>query len=283
MNIDLHCDERSNFGGLDQLVRAFSYTEYSIGPHIHDFYEMNIVLGGVGVHRIDNSELPVKRGDVFVIPPMTVHAYYNTEHLEVYHILLRRDFIRNNRTETARVPGFLEFIELEPFLRSNGAEAMFLHLSPSQLMEIQNDIKCIEEGGAFDKEELYPLHNHIAWKIIYYFSHLLSEQISRESRDERMKYKTQIWDTLEYIHRHYGEKITIEALAGRLFLSRSTFLRNFRAVCGCSPARYLTEYRIKRAAELLESSEISKTEVAHTCGFYDLSHMERIMNSAIGK
>ena len=75
MNIDLHCDERSNFGGLDQLVRAFSYTEYSIGPHIHDFYEMNIVLGGDLLQDIgDPLHLFHTRGDLPVDRVHPVHA-----------------------------------------------------------------------------------------------------------------------------------------------------------------------------------------------------------------
>ena len=59
------------------------------------------------------------------------------------------------------------------------------------------------------------------------------------------------------------------------FLSRSTFLRSFQAVCGCTPHEYLRNFRIRHALELLEEGALSRTEIAHRCGFYDLAHFER--------
>ena len=62
-----------------------------------------------------------------------------------------------------------------------------------------------------------------------------------------------------------------------VFLSRSTFLRSFKAVCGKSPIEYLNKYRCDKAIEQIDSLDRSKTEIAHKCGFYDLSHMERML------
>ena len=275
MDIKFHCDEASNFKGDNSFVRAFTYIEYSIEPHTHDFYEMNIVMGGYGIHQIESSVFEAKIGDVFVIPPMTSHAYYNTEHLEVYHILLKKDFVRNNQDEAMTMPGFLQLMEIEPFLRQNCSESMFLHLNPAELSEIKAEFKFIEQNGAFDQEAFSSLHRHTTWKILYYLSYLLHKQNDGEKMPIPTKYLQEILDTLEYLHQNFSEKITIDGLAERVYLSRSTFIRSFQAFCGCSPIHYLTKYRIKKATELLGNSTMSKSEIAHLCGFYDLSHLER--------
>lgn len=275
MDIEFHCDEASNFRRRNSFVRAFTYTEYSIEPHTHDFYEMNIVMAGHGLHQIESSVFEARIGDVFVIPPMISHAYYNTEHLEVYHILIKKDFVRSHQDEAVTVPGFLQLMEIEPFLRRNCSESMFLHLSPAELSEIKAEFKVIERNGAFDQEALSLLHRHTTLKILYYLSYLLHKQSYGEKKVIPTKYKQQILDTLEYVHRHFSEKITIDGLADRVYLSRSTFIRSFREFCNCSPIQYLTTYRAKKAKDLLENSTMSKTEIAHTCGFYDLSHMEK--------
>jgi len=275
MNIKFHCDEAPNFQRPNSFVSAFTYTDYSIEPHTHDFYEMNIVMGGHGIHQIEASVFDAKVGDVFVIPPMTSHAYYNTEHLEVYHILLKKSFVRSNQEEAASMPGFLQLMEIEPFLRRSCTEAMFLHLNPVELSEIKDEFKFIEKNGAFDIEEFSSLHRHTTWKIIYYLSYLLHKQNNGEKAAVPTKYNQQILDTLEFLHRHFSQKIVVDKLAERVYLSRSTFIRSFRAFCGCSPIRYLTKYRAEKALELLENSAMSKTEIAHACGFYDLSHMEK--------
>lgn len=60
-------------------------------------------------------------------------------------------------------------------------------------------------------------------------------------------------------------------------MSRSTFLRSFKELCNISPTEYLNNYRCEKAAEMLATHKYSKTAVAHSNGFYDLSHMERML------
>ena len=243
MNVKFHCDETNNFNNRNGFVRAFTYREYSIEPHTHDFYEINIVMGGRGVHQIESSEFSVNIGDVFVIPPNTIHAYYNTKNLEVYHILLKKDFIASNQVEAVSMPGFLQLMEIEPFLRQNCPDSVFLHLTPSELAELKNELKFIEDDSVFNQENFTALHIHTAWKIIYYLSYLLHRQIEGEKKNLPIKYKRQVLDTLEYLHQHFTEKITVNHLASRVYLSRSTFLRSFQEVCCCSPIQYLNQYR----------------------------------------
>ena len=193
---------------------------------------------------------------------------------EIY-VLFKRDFIRENADEAVGVPGFLKLMEIEPFLRQRGKGAMFLRLSPSQMMEIQGDLRFIEDAARSGGTAHLPLRVHTAWRLIYPLSYLLEKQAEGEGGGRAAKYRRQILDTLEYLHAHFAEKITVTALARRVYLSRSTLLRSFLAISGCSPTEYLSRYRIKKASELLETSGLSKTEIAHACGFYDLSHMER--------
>lgn len=271
MDISFHSSAERNFKG-DKQVRAFLYSDYFIAPHNHDFYEVNIVLKGEGTHQIENACFDVKTGDVFMIPPMVAHAYYDTKNLNVYHILLKKSFILNNRKESKSIPGFLQFIEIEPFLRRHFPREMFLHLSLEQLISLKTDLSLIEDNSVFDTEELKPLKNHTVWKILYWFSSLLCEQIF--NKDRKSSDDIQIIKALEYIHKNYDEKITIDLLCEISFLSRSTFLRRFQKMCGCTPMKYLNKYRCEMAVDMMKHSGCSKTEIANMCGFYDLSHME---------
>ena len=117
--------------------------------------------------------------------------------------------------------------------------------------------------------------------MIYTLSHLLHKQLKDRGADKGEKYEGQILDTLEYIHSHFSEKLTVPTLAERVFLSRSTFIRSFNSVCGTSPTEYIRRYRTEKAAELSRLSRLSKTDIAHLCGFYDLSHMERTLKNKI--
>ena len=280
MDIKFHCDSEHNFKNKYQHVRAFLYTDYSIEPHNHDFYEMNIIVRGKGKHQIESACFDVKAGDVFMIPPMTVHAYFDTEELDVYHILLQKNFIRDNQKESASIPGFLQLVEIEPFLRQHFSTEMFLHLSHSQMIQLKSDLSFIEDNN-FDTEELMPLKNHTAWKILYWFSSLLFKQMYKGDKKFLNKYDIEIIKILEYIHQNYENKITIDLLCKKSFLSRSTFLRSFRNLCEYTPMEYVNRYRCKKALEMIDNTCFSKTEIAHCCGFYDLSHMERTLKKLL--
>ena len=265
----------------NEYVRAFAYCDYSVEMHSHDFYEVNIVLAGKGTHNIEDYSVEVRAGDVFVIPPWIIHGYSNTEKLDVFHILLRPQFINNNKNETRIVEGFAMLTEIEPFVRGKAANPTFLHLSPDELMNlVRGDIKLIDDGNTHQPAHLLPIKYHTVWKILYTFSHLLIKQMSSGKRKIYGEYETAIMRALEYIHTHYSEKITIKMLCDEVFLSRSTFLRNFGDVCRCTPNEYIANYRKKIALAMLDEGKYSKKEVANRCGFYDHTHMDKMLKKS---
>jgi transcriptional regulator of acetoin/glycerol metabolism/AraC-like DNA-binding protein len=79
----------------------------------------------------------------------------------------------------------------------------------------------------------------------------------------------------EYIETHLGEPLAIETLASQAGLSVHHFARAFRESVGVPPHRYLLEQRLRRAAELLKSTEQPLANIALSVGFSDQSHFSR--------
>lgn len=72
---------------------------------------------------------------------------------------------------------------------------------------------------------------------------------------------------LRRLHEHYGEPLDLAALARAACLSRESCCRFFRRMTGQTLSQYLEQYRISRAAALLQREEQSITAVALQCGF----------------
>ncbi len=270
---DFYCGIDTNLHETEQLA-AFLYRDYSIGNHSHEFYEMNIILAGKGVHVIEDHAFAVRRGDVFMISPGLVHRYEQTEKLQVFHILFRPSFLREHAEEYGKVEGFALLTEIEPHLRAGYDRPLFLHLDAAKLISLQSDLEIITRGSAFDAPQYRPLQNHTALKLLCYCSALLAEQTYGKKAPSN-EAEQAVMRVLEYIHANYAQKITLSRLCEVAFLTRSTLLRRFGALCGCSPSQYLLRFRVRKAAELLEHTDRKKTDIALACGFYDLSHMER--------
>ena len=78
-----------------------------------------------------------------------------------------------------------------------------------------------------------------------------------------------------YIESHYGEKISLEDLAGTIHMNRNYFCRFFKEKAGKTPFSYLNEYRVNQAASQLLSTRLPITEIALNAGFENMSYFIR--------
>ena len=78
------------------------------------------------------------------------------------------------------------------------------------------------------------------------------------------------------------KEINIARLAYECGLSTSQFARAFKQSTGCPPHRWLLERRIKRAQDLLLTSDKTLAEIAGSCGFFDPSHLTRAFGQIVG-
>jgi len=87
--------------------------------------------------------------------------------------------------------------------------------------------------------------------------------------------------SLEFLEKNYDKKITIEILANRAHMSKSTFSRKFNETYDMSPLVYIKKYRLRKACELLKQG-IDISSVTNKCGFCDQSHFTKAFRSCIG-
>ena len=78
---------------------------------------------------------------------------------------------------------------------------------------------------------------------------------------------------------HLAENLAIDRLATIAAMSRRTFYREFHAVTGTTPHRWLIAQRIILARHLLETTRLSVTEIAQQSGFDDISVFRRHFTS----
>lgn len=273
-----HWSHADSFGGeKDEYIKSFVHRNYSIGYHTHSFYELNIVLSGRGEHMIEGMRREVERGSVFVIPPGVKHSYRNLDTLNVYHMLIHRDFLPSCFGEFQKTTGFSLLFEIEPYLRARYHENMFLTLSEAELDRVLTDVELIKSCEGIPDGQLYV--NAIAKKTLAFLCICITKQCGVEDVCPKPNRELLcIADSLNYIHLNYEEKLTVDMLAARQNMSRATYIRWFSKTCGCSPHQYIMQYRIKKATEELNGQQGTASDIAQRCGFYDASHMRRALN-----
>jgi AraC family transcriptional regulator len=87
---------------------------------------------------------------------------------------------------------------------------------------------------------------------------------------------------IDQLHAHVSSGCSISALAEKAGVHPVHFARVFRAAKGVSPGEYLQRIRADSAVDLLMNSEMPLNEIAVECGFYDQSHMTKLLRRYSG-
>jgi AraC family transcriptional activator FtrA len=72
---------------------------------------------------------------------------------------------------------------------------------------------------------------------------------------------------LDWVQARLGHSITIDQLARQAHTSKRTLSRRFADALGTSPLDWVTNLRVRRAKDLLETTDRSMEEIADDCGF----------------
>lgn len=101
-------------------------------------------------------------------------------------------------------------------------------------------------------------------------------EISVSSVDE-----TFLKELQELIEKNLSDSgFNVEALAGKLYMSRASLYRKILALTGQSPNHFIRSYRLKRAAQLLRGKFGNVTEVAMEVGFSNMAHFAKCFKEA---
>jgi len=94
--------------------------------------------------------------------------------------------------------------------------------------------------------------------------------------------KKHVKKACHYIEDHYSDNITVADIASHTGLDRTYLYRLFQKYVGRSPSKYLINYRLERAAEMLKFPTIPIADIAICTGFCDVSHFYKAFSAKYG-
>ena len=86
----------------------------------------------------------------------------------------------------------------------------------------------------------------------------------------------------EYIERHLGERLSIETLCAKLFVSKNYLYKSFHSFFGKTVGEYITDKRIERAKTLLTTTERRAAEIADEVGIDNHTYFARLFKKKTG-
>lgn len=161
---------------------------------------------------------------------------------------------------------------IQPVL--DGAECLIFYADDPGQREILVTLKSVfavqeaEKGREINTvERLFKL-----WRMIYENTDI-TEKTSAPQSSVRTQAQLQIM--LQYIHKNYPYQISLDDIAETVSLGKSSVLNIFHKNIHTSPIRYLVHYRLKCAAKLLATTQVSVSAIAHDTGFENTGYFCR--------
>ena len=248
---------KDKFEMSDDFVADFHEgISISNNRHIHSVYEFYFLCDGEIEYFTENGYVSVKKGDLVVIPPNTIHKSIPKSTPSRQRILF---YIKKN---------FVESFEDDIVLPQIGV----YHLSEKE----KNIVYDILEEYNNEKNESFIRANLC----------ILAIQLSRKENAASYENKNSINERIEkiikYINANYATEITLGETAKRFFMNTSYLSRIFKEKTGVTFTEYLNKYRIKKSIELLSNTDMSVTEISAKTGFNSSNHYCKVFKNVTG-
>lgn len=255
--------------------RQISFNRMSIGSanyfHWHQCLEMLFISQGYGIVIVDNQQYTLRPGRLFVFPPFKLHKVF-VEQSEKNH------YIRTTvHLDHQLLDGFLSCFPQRRahFSRLWGAE------SDAHIFDLADNAQHIETIlESFQRLQLAatPQWEDIAMMILQLMEFMPEQQVKRKTVSRTTASKVMQW-----IEENYVMKFSLAELSVAIGLSQSYISRVFSQETGGSVVDYLATRRIKRACELLRSTDMRIEEVGSQCGFTDTPYFITCFRKLIGR
>lgn len=102
-----------------------------------------------------------------------------------------------------------------------------------------------------------------------------------EKADQGLK-RQNLTPIRDYLDEHYQEKIALDALAERFFISKFYLTRVFKEQFGVSITTYLLNKRITKAKQLLRFSDQRLEDIGYQCGLGAPNYFSRVFKQVEG-
>lgn len=244
--------------------------------HLHPYYEMMFLLAPNATHLIEGVPYNIHMGDFVLLAPSVMHksVYYKGEPSKRVII----DFMYPlDKPETA--DAYKEI--LKPF-HADLPIYRFDFQDQQRLIDILNSLFIFSKEHKYygnPADEFY-IHNKFQ-ELLYTFYDLRNKNIYTNDQSYN-SIQQKMYEISSYIHTHYDENISLDALSEQFFISSSYLSREFKHVTGFNLSNYIQLTRIKNAQYQLISSNKKISQIAEECGFSSFSQFNRIFNKISG-
>ena len=250
--------------------RFDGYSGPCVDWHWHATLEINVCASGLLKTSTQRGEYIVREGDAVLVNANVLHrneAYEGAPGVRVQTHMFDRSLVAAAELPQRRyVAPVVECTLLDalPLFRENAE-----HRAVLEALDRAFEAASEEKDGY--ELEICGLLNR-AWQGVYA---LALPVIGARQPLPRME-TARLKQMLGFIREHYAEDISPADVAASAGVCERECFRCFRQELGTTPLATLTDFRLRKAAELLRETDRSVSDIAAACGFATSSYFGKV-------
>lgn len=262
--------KETNFHGTPMFpLQIYSHKDkngfYSVTAHWHEELEFLYIEEGTMHGIISGTPYEMKAGEFYFINSGELHELSAHTH-SMHHAIVFDPQLLNFDLYDACQYNFIQPITQKKLLFPN-------NISSALSQEEQESLRQLFLELIYNYH--YPkqcalLKIKICLLQILELCFRTEILIQNQTTGKQLSSMNQLKEVLDFIRSHYAEEITLKELADIACMSPTYFCRYFHQEMGKTPFAFLNEYRIKKAAILLDDSSLSVSDIAINFGFVKL-------------
>ncbi len=236
--------------------------------HFHEFDKLVILIAGRVTYLVESEDYLLQPRDILLVRRHCIHKAVidRREPYERIILYLDRGFFERALPE-AGLTGCFD--------RADLSGRHLLIPDREQWGQIQAVLKSFEDCVGADIAA-QAMRDTLVMQLLIHISRLApGDGVPGRQTDRKIQ------ETLSYIAENLGGDLSVDVLAGRVWLSRYHFMRLFRAQTGQSVHAYVRQKRLLRAARLIREGA-SPSRAAELCGYTDYSGFHRAFVQSFG-
>ena len=252
------------------LVRLVDMSQLDVPWHWHEEVEFKYVKSGVLKLRTEKEEFILHSGDV---------CFTNTNIMETSEAFdkTKETLVTTVVFHPALISGHFQSVYekkyVKPVLTNRQIKVIKITSETESGAALCRGLPKIQQLSEQENTE-FQIRNLLSELWLQLIREIELQLNSRPA--DLLRNKDRIRYMLQYIYTHYTEKITLEDIAASANVSEREALRTFKKALDKAPFDYLNEYRLDKARELLETTDLNITEVAVSTGFSDSAYFGKV-------
>lgn len=239
---------------------------HCIDWHWHSEVEFVFVEKGQAEFFIGNKRYILNAGTGIFINTRVIHRFEAMESVIIPNIVFSPELLSPKESLI-----YQKYIQ--PILHSS-VDSLILSPDISWQKDILNILlKVFAVQTSENMREIETVEHLLKLWSILYVNTKIREQPPLSKSSSLTQAKLQIM--MQYIHKNYSTHISLEDIAKTVFLSKSSTLNIFKKYLDTSPINYLVNYRLKRAAKLLATTNNSVLSISQDTGFENVGYFCR--------